>query len=102
MSQFDASKFTWHELITNHNGKQSGSGFIGVLMGILTIASFSVAMLGWWLGKPDILDIFDKILQLGLLSAALLGIRKVSGSLGTNKGKTSVEGASEEDDKQPG
>jgi hypothetical protein len=74
-------------------------------MGILTAVAFSVAMIGWWVGKPDILDIFDRILQLGLLSAALLGVRKVSGALSSGKGKTEVEASGGEDkilDKQPG
>jgi len=99
---YNKSEFRFSETFNNSNGKTSGSGFIGVILGILTAASFSVAMAGWWVGKPDILDIFDKILQLGLLSTALLGVRKVSGMLGNSKGKTTVEGSSEGDDKQPG
>lgn len=101
MSMYNKSEFRLSETFNNSDGKTSGSGFIGVMTGILTTVAFSVAMVGWWLGKPDILDIFDKILQLGLLSAALLGVRKVSGMLGNGKGKTTVEGSSE-DDKQPG
>jgi hypothetical protein len=101
---YDKSKFRFSETFNNSNGKTSGSGFIGVITGILTTVAFSVAMVGWWVGKPDILDIFDKILQLGLLSAALLGVRKISGTLINSKGKTGVEGESEKPDvdKQPG
>ncbi len=104
---YNKSKFNFSETFNNSNGKTSGSGFVGVITGLLTAIAFSVAMIGWWLGKPDIIDIFDRILQLGLLSAALLGVRKVSGVLTNSKGKTTgVEGEAEQADKaidkQPG
>jgi hypothetical protein len=108
MAMYNKSKFNFSETFNNSDGKTSGSGFVGVITGILTAAAFAVAMVGWWLGKPDILDIFDKILQLGLLSAALLGVRKVSGVF--NKGKMDVGGPEpgsddplkQNIDKQPG
>ena len=79
MSKFDAKKFVFHETFTNSTGKQSGSGFIGVIMGLMTIVATIPVIVGWWIGKPEALDMFEKIIQLGLLSAALLGVRKVSG-----------------------
>ena len=107
MAMYDKSKFNFSETFNNSDGKTSGSGFIGVITGILTSLAFAAAMVGWWVGKPDVLDIFDKILQLGLLSAALLGVRKISGVLTNGKGKTGIEGDSEDNkkpnvDKQPG
>lgn len=99
---YNKSKFRFSETFNNSNGKTSGSGFVGVIIGILTSIAFAAAMVGWWLGKPDVLEVFEKILQLGLLSAALLGVRKISGAIMSGKGTTSVEGSSEESDKQPG
>jgi hypothetical protein len=94
----DKSKFKFSETFNNSSGKTSGSGFVGVITGLLTVVAFAVAMVGWWMGKPNILEVFDKILQMGLLSTALLGIRKVSGVLSNGRGKNEL-GISGEDDK---
>lgn len=95
---YNKSRFRFSETFNNTDGKTSGSGFIGVIMGLVATASFITVLVGWWLGKPEILDMFDKVLQLGLLSAALMGVRKISGVLTDSKGKTTVDGESEADD----
>jgi len=93
---YDKSKFRFSETFNNSDGKTSGSGFIGVIFGLTAAICFIIIMAGWWLGKPDVLEVFDRALQLGLLSAALLGVRKVSGLLTSSGGKkTGVEGGSE-------
>lgn len=99
---YNKSKFRFSETFNNSDGKTSGSGFIGVIIGILTAASFATAIIGWWVGKPDVLEVFEKILQLGLLSAGLLGVRKISGALRSDKGSGAVEASSEESEKQVG
>lgn len=92
MAMYNKSKFRFSETFNNsRTGKTSGSGFIGVIMGIVAILGSVLGLIGWWLGKPESLDIFDKVLQLGLLSAALLGVRKFSGALMTPKGSNSVD-----------
>jgi len=84
-------KFVFTELFLNESGKTSGSGFIGVLSGVVATIAFVGVMVGWWMGKSDVIEIFDKVLQLGLLSAALLGVRKFSGALMGQKSTTNVE-----------
>jgi hypothetical protein len=75
----DRSKFVFSETFNNKNGKSSGSGFIGVILGMLTAASFIAGMTGWWLGKEGVIEILEIILKLGFLSGLLLGVRKVTG-----------------------
>ena len=100
---YDGSKFRFSEVFSNSDtGKTSGSGFIGVIMGLVSILGFIASLIGWWLGKPETLEIFDKSLQIGLLSAALLGVRKFSGTLMSSKGfkkEVSVEELEEKDNK---
>jgi hypothetical protein len=84
MGDFNTKKFVFHETFTNTNGKSSGSGFVGVIMGLSVIAMAITIVVGWWLGKPEVLEMFEKIIQLGLLSAALLGVRKISGNFLNN------------------
>lgn len=94
MAMHNKSKFRFSETFNNSNtGKTSGSGFIGVIMGLVATLGFLTVLVGWWIGKPEVIEIFDKVLQLGLLSAALLGVRKFSGALINSKGdKTGVSG----------
>jgi len=94
MAMYNKSKFRFSETFNNSNtGKTSGSGFIGVIMGLVATLGFLTVLVGWWIGKPEAIEIFDKVLQLGLLSAALLGVRKFSGALINSKGdKTGVSG----------
>ncbi len=81
MTQFDKNKFNFHEVFINESGKQSGSGFIGVLVGLITVAGFISGTVAWFLGVPDTMIYFEKVLQLGGLSAILMGVRKVSGAM---------------------
>jgi len=89
---YDKSRFRFSETFNNANGKTSGSGFIGVIMGLVASAAIVVLIIGWWIGKPDVLDMFEKVLQVGMLSAGLMGIRKISGVFMSKNGKTGVEG----------
>jgi len=104
MAMYDQSKFRFSETFNNSNtGKTSGSGFIGVIMGLMATLGFLTVLVGWWLGKPEAVEVFDKALQLGLLSAALLGVRKFSGSLiNSKRDKTGVAGGEPtENEKKP-
>ena len=75
------SKFSFVQLTKNSDGKQSGSGFIGVIMGLVTTVSFVAVLVAWWLGINGALEVFEKVIQLGFLSAALMGVRKLSGAM---------------------
>jgi hypothetical protein len=80
MGNYSKSKFVFAETFNNSNGKTSGSGFVGVIMGLVAVLGFLSVLAGWWMGKTEVLEVFDKVLQLGLLSAALLGVRKFTGN----------------------
>ena len=81
MSMYDKSKFAFAETFNNADGKTSGSGFIGVIMGLTATLCFLIAMAGWWVGKDHVIDVIGSIIQLGFLSAALLGVRKIGGAI---------------------
>jgi hypothetical protein len=86
MSNFNKSKFRFSETFNNSDGKTSGSGFVGVIMGLATVLAVLVILAGWWVGKPDYLEMFEKTLSLGLLSAGLMGVRKFAGVISTRMG----------------
>ncbi|NMC59892.1 MAG: hypothetical protein GYA51_11010 [Candidatus Methanofastidiosa archaeon] len=66
-------------------------------MGLTTTIAFCIVLVGWWVGKPEVLEIFEKVLQLGMLSAGLMGVRKISGVFMSKNGKTSVDGDNVDD-----
>lgn len=74
----DKSKFVFSETFNNKDGKTSGSGFIGVICGMIAAAAFIAGVVGWYLEKTFIIEYFDKVIQFGGLSALLLGVRKAS------------------------
>lgn len=79
MSNYDKSKFRFSETFNNSDGKTSGSGFVGVIMGLLAVLAFIPGIIGWFIGLDLAMEYFEKVLQLGGLSAILMGVRKVSG-----------------------
>ena len=62
MAMYNKSKFRFSETFNNANGKTSGSGFVGVIMGLTTTIAFCVVLVGWWVGKPEVLEIFEKVI----------------------------------------
>ena len=90
MSDFEKSRFKFAEVFNNSDGKTSGSGFIGVLFGMTTALCFIAGAIGLFLGKEGIMELVDASLQLGLLSGALLGLRKASGIFGNGR-KTELD-----------
>ena len=81
MADFEKSKFKFSELFNNSDGKTSGSGFIGVILGLTAVFAFLAGSVGWFLGKPDVIDFLSKVLQFAGLSTILLGVRKSIGEL---------------------
>jgi len=79
MSSFNPKKFVFFETFTNQNGKTSGSGFIGVILGLTAVAAFVAAMVGWFLKIPEVIPVMEEILQMVMAVTVLLGVRKVSG-----------------------
>jgi zinc transporter ZupT len=87
MSKFDANKFKFKETFTNTNGKTSGSGFIGVILGLVAAASFIAAMIGYFFEIPNTIEVMEQMLKLIAASTILLGVRKVAPRFGNGKEK---------------
>jgi len=103
MDNYQKSKFRFAETFNNSTGKTSGSGMIGVLMGLTAIFSFIAGTIGLYFKLPDMMNLIDASLQLGLLSGALLGLRKATGMFGNGR-KTELNRADDvlkEDEKDP-
>jgi hypothetical protein len=71
-------KTRFNEFYKNTNGKYSGSGFIGFYAGIAAILVFIAGCIASFLHVPDALEIMEKALYMITISAALLGVRKLS------------------------
>lgn len=82
MNAFDSSKFRFTETFTNTNGKTSGSGFIGVILGLVAAASFVATMVGYFLEIPNTIDVMEQMLKLVAASTVLLGVRKIAPMIG--------------------
>jgi len=85
MTEFQKSKFKFSETFNNSNGKTSGSGFVGVIMGLVAVLGFVAGLVGFFFKLDNMMDVLESSLQLGLLSAALMGVRKASGIFGNKK-----------------
>ena len=88
MMDYEKSKFRFSETFNNSDGKTSGSGFVGVIMGLVATLGSITCMVGWYLGLDDVDVIFDLVLKLGGLSALLMGVRKVSSHISARNGNS--------------
>lgn len=77
MGKYNGSKFKFTETFNNPDGKTSGSSFIGVHLGLISMLGILIGIFGWYIGKENVLDFLDKMLQVGFLASVLLGVRKV-------------------------
>ena len=78
MNEYDGAKFKFTETFNNPDGKTSGSSFIGVHMGLVSMLGIIVGIVGWYLDKNNVLDFIEKMIQVGFLSSVLLGARKIA------------------------
>lgn len=86
MTDYQKSKFRFSETFNNADGKTSGSGFIGVLMGLTATLGFIAGLVGFFFKLDGMEVVLNTSLQLGLLSAALMGARKIGGAFGDEGG----------------
>ena len=86
MMDYEKSKFRLSETFNNSDGKTSGSGFIGVILGMIAALGFIAGSIGWFLGMKEVMEYLEIVLQLGLLSAAFMGVRKFSGMFSSSRG----------------
>jgi hypothetical protein len=92
MGMHDNSKFVFSETFMNTTGKRSGSGFIGVILGMIGGIAIIALMVGYFLEIPNTLEMTGKILELIAASTILLGVRKIAGgvaSKNSNNGNNS-------------
>jgi len=76
---YNRSKFVFSETFNNASGKTSGSGFIGVILGITSVVGIASGIVGYFLQIPNTLPFMEIILKLVAAVTILLGIRKLSG-----------------------
>lgn len=76
---FDKTKFSWVELITNSNGKTSGSGFIGLIGSLVSIFCLMITMVGYLIGLPHTTEILTSLTLIIGIFTALLVTRKIVG-----------------------
>jgi hypothetical protein len=79
--KYDRSKFVFSETFNNATGKTSGSGFIGVILGIIAGAGMIAGTVGYFCEVPNTLEYLGVILKLVLASTILLGVRRLSGDI---------------------
>ena len=80
MEQYDTKKFNFKELVTNTNGKTSGSGMLGMIMGIIGCISFLACMFGYFLEIPETIEVMRQTSFFIGSATVLLGVRKYTGN----------------------
>lgn len=81
-------KFIFSEVFSNNDGKTSGSGFVGVLMGLVGCLAFIAAIVGYFLELPDTIPFMQQTIFFIGSATVLLGIRKFTGK---NSGNNNTE-----------
>ena len=76
----DRGKFVIAELFSNADGKTSGSGFIGILAGMVGCVAFLVALVGYFLNIPNTIDVMQQSSIFVGSASALLAARKFKSS----------------------
>ena len=77
VGEFNRNKFSFQELITNSNGKNSGSGLAGFCIVVTGILFFASTIVGYWFRIPDTLEVMSNVIMFIGIGSALLGVRKV-------------------------
>ena len=75
-NSFDHTRFKLREAVTNQDGKTSGSGLIGFLMGLVAVLTALGGLTGWYLELWGWTEIFEYAIKLAGISALLMGARK--------------------------
>jgi len=98
MSMKDVSKFKFSETFNNSDGKTSGSGFIGVISGLVGALLIFAGMFAFFFKYPEAMDFLGIGLKTIVVSAGLMGVRKFGGQLVEAKnGKTKPDPPNQDD-----
>ena len=84
------SKFVFSEVFNNSDGKTSGSGFIGVIMGLVGCLAFIAAIVGYFMKIPDTIPFMQQTIFFIGSATVLLGVRKFVGKGKNDKADTEV------------
>ena len=76
-------KFVIAEIFSNSDGKTSGSGFVGVMIGVVGCLGFLVAIVGYLFNMPNTVEVMRETTMFIGASSILLATRKVSGRIGS-------------------
>ena len=82
---FDKSKFRFSETFNISDGKTSGSGFVGVLLGLIGGFGFVCGTFGYFFSLENTIEYLGLVIQLIAASAILMGARKVAGAFGKSE-----------------
>lgn len=75
----NVSKFSFHEIFSNNDGKSSGTAFVGVIVSLVgTLCFFLGCIDKMWITHT--VDVITQSIVLVGIGAALLGVRKVVSS----------------------
>lgn len=86
-AEFRKFKVSISDTIKNTNGKTSASGFIGVIMGFVAMGGFISGLFGFFIGLEGVVEVLKYSINLGFLSAGLLGVRKAKGFFQSNSNR---------------
>ena len=78
---YEKSKFQFSETFNNSDGKTSGSGFIGVITGLVGAFLIFVGVFAFFFKYPEAMEFLGIGLKVLGISAALMGVRKIGGQL---------------------
>ena len=81
MGMHEKSKFVFSETFNNRDGKTSGSGFIGVILGLTVVMMIVAGTFGYFFQIPNTLEYLGIGLKIIAASTILLGIRKIGGQV---------------------
>ena len=82
---YNKNKFIFKELFTNESGKNSGSGFIGVIGSLVSMICLLITMIGYIIGKQNTVEILTSIVLIIGIFTGLLMTRKIVGDKSINK-----------------
>lgn len=89
---YNKSKFIFSETFNNKDGKTSGSGFIGVLLGLTAVLMAVAGTFGYFFGIGNTMEFLGIVMKIITASGLLLGVRKIGGQIvEAKKGKDDTE-----------